>query len=71
MRVIRELSQKERDRSHWHYIQAPEEMFVLRKFDSDEDTRYLLKKWLRLERPNFFYKDGKYIDDVIMAKEIQ
>ncbi len=27
-------------------------MFVLRKYDFDEDTRYLLRKWLNLERPN-------------------
>jgi len=46
------LPQKEYDKSHWHYIQAPEEIFVLGRFDFDDDTRCLLRKWLRLERPN-------------------
>jgi len=37
--------------SRGYYIQAPEEMFTLRKFDFDEDALFLLKKWLGLERP--------------------
>ena len=40
------------DQSHWHYIQAPEEMFLLRKHDYDDASRHLLTKWLKLERPN-------------------
>lgn len=46
------MPQEEYDESHWHYIQAPEEMFVLRKFDFDDDERCLLRKWVRLEGPN-------------------
>jgi SAM-dependent methyltransferase len=38
------------DRSAWHFIQAPEEIFVLRKFDYD--ALFLLQKWLRLKRSN-------------------
>ena len=43
---------KEYDEPDWHYIQAPEEMFLLKKFDFDDDVRHLLRKWLRLERSN-------------------
>ena len=46
------MPQKENNKSYWYYIQAPEEMFTLRKFDFDDDARWLLKKWLRLKRPN-------------------
>ncbi|MCW4020510.1 MAG: class I SAM-dependent methyltransferase [Candidatus Bathyarchaeota archaeon] len=45
------MLEKEDDDADWHNIQAPEEMLVLRKHDFDEDARYLLRKWLRLERP--------------------
>ena len=43
---------KEFDEYHWSYVQAPEEMFVLRRFDFDDDTLHLLRKWLGLGRPN-------------------
>lgn len=33
------MPQKEYDEFHWHYIQAPEEMFVLSKFDFDDDAK--------------------------------
>lgn len=33
-------------------MQAADEVFVWRKHVYDDDTLYLLKKWLRLERPN-------------------
>jgi len=38
--------------STWHFIQAPEEIFVLRKFDFDDDALCLLQRWLNLKRLN-------------------
>jgi SAM-dependent methyltransferase len=38
--------------SSWHFIQAPEEIIVLRRFDFDDDALCLLQKWLGLERSN-------------------
>lgn len=46
------MREKEYDESHRYYIQAPEEMFVLRKHDFDDDARYLLSRWLRLKSPH-------------------
>jgi ubiquinone/menaquinone biosynthesis C-methylase UbiE len=43
---------KDYDKSHWHYIQAPEEIFLLRKYDFNDDNRQLLSKWLGLGRSN-------------------
>ena len=44
------MPQKEYDESHWHYVQAADEVFVGRKHFFDDDVRYLLGKWLSLER---------------------
>ena len=46
------MPRKQYDESHWHYVQATDEVFVWRKHPIDDDTQYLLRKWLNLGRPD-------------------
>lgn len=43
---------EKKGKSIWSDIQAPEEMYILKEYDFDDDSQHLLSRWLGLERPN-------------------